>query len=624
MRKIKTIIAMILAMVLLVASTACGSVSPDIPSEPVPESTSQEGDSSVDVATLQQYLASLGFFKSAVTGEFDVNTKNAVLDFQTIYGLNVSGEADEETLDMLKMVTDALSLDEKNMNNTITMFKNVDIILYKNGTYYVAPNTVSDTTMENAENALKAVINAYKNSTSIPGDDIRILIEVDEVPNGLFESELIDGKVDLGLVSSLTNHTVDGISFTDSKDNEITVLPDGSYTSDTGIMSAELVDYDSGKVLMPLSDINVDEYPVNVHEGYTDRYCFRTIILWQMGDKWEADTDIVSDTTLDEFRKAYTAIRYAYYHSNKIPVADIETRIQVDVNNLPEGITLNDLMYDDATGIYYITTRQLQSIAKRSGEAVTISDSEGNEITVDRTGNTESNTGNMVAQNADAETGTTEAEFESQTVDNIIPETRESEPVTTMPEEPIEVVENPTQPSNPSNPTNPTQPENPTNPTQPTTPAHEEPTTHVHDWVAITTVVHHDAITHEETVYKTVHHDEEGHWETKVISEAWDEPNMIALCVVVCHLNVPASENCYQEFASTDSYEAKKMWSAHNREVHNGKASYFCDSRWVEDGTYTHHDAVTEEVWVVDEPAWDETVITGYSCSICGETKPAN
>ncbi|WRK55524.1 hypothetical protein SD457_12525 [Coprobacillaceae bacterium CR2/5/TPMF4] len=33
-----------------------------------------------------------------------------------------------------------------------------------------------------------------------------------------------------------------------------------------------------------------------------------------------------------------------------------------------------------------------------------------------------------------------------------------------------------------------------------------------------------------------------------------------------------------------------------------------------------HHDAVTKQVWIVDQAAWDETVITGYKCS-CGATK---
>ena len=33
-----------------------------------------------------------------------------------------------------------------------------------------------------------------------------------------------------------------------------------------------------------------------------------------------------------------------------------------------------------------------------------------------------------------------------------------------------------------------------------------------------------------------------------------------------------------------------------------------------------HHEAVTEQVWVQDTPAYDETIVTGYKCS-CGATK---
>ena len=34
-----------------------------------------------------------------------------------------------------------------------------------------------------------------------------------------------------------------------------------------------------------------------------------------------------------------------------------------------------------------------------------------------------------------------------------------------------------------------------------------------------------------------------------------------------------------------------------------------------------HHDAVTEQRWVVDQNAYDKTVTTGYKCSVCGATK---
>ena len=41
----------------------------------------------------------------------------------------------------------------------------------------------------------------------------------------------------------------------------------------------------------------------------------------------------------------------------------------------------------------------------------------------------------------------------------------------------------------------------------------------------------------------------------------------------------------------------------------NGDEGYHVGD--VQVGT-THHDAVTQQVWVVDQAAWDQTVIVGY------------
>lgn len=108
-----------------------------------------------------------------------------------------------------------------------------------------------------------------------------------------------------------------------------------------------------------------------------------------------------------------------------------------------------------------------------------------------------------------------------------------------------------------------------------------------------------------EPVYKTVHHDEEGHSETVVVEEAWDEP--IYETQYVCN-------GCGKAFG-------KDLTSliVHIAEVHDDEASY--GSAPVQVGT-KHHDAVTEQRWVVDQSAWDEQVVTGYKCS-CGETKGA-
>lgn len=90
-------------------------------------------------------------------------------------------------------------------------------------------------------------------------------------------------------------------------------------------------------------------------------------------------------------------------------------------------------------------------------------------------------------------------------------------------------------------------------------------------------------------IYQTIHHDEVGHWETQVIQEAYDIP----------------------------VYERKIIGNQTGR-VYNSLDEF---SMQDDDGGYhvgdvqvgtTHHDAVTQQVWVVDQAARDETVIVGY------------
>jgi hypothetical protein len=91
-------------------------------------------------------------------------------------------------------------------------------------------------------------------------------------------------------------------------------------------------------------------------------------------------------------------------------------------------------------------------------------------------------------------------------------------------------------------------------------------------------------------IYQTVHHDEVGHWETQVIQEAWDEP--------VYERKITGNQTG-TIYPSVDAFI----------ENTNGDGSYHVGD--VQVGT-THHDAVTQQVWVVDQAAWDETVIVGY------------
>ena len=91
-------------------------------------------------------------------------------------------------------------------------------------------------------------------------------------------------------------------------------------------------------------------------------------------------------------------------------------------------------------------------------------------------------------------------------------------------------------------------------------------------------------------IYQTIHHEEVGHWETQVIAEAWVE---------AVYERKIIGNNTGTVYATVDEF-------AFNT---NGDEGYHVGN--VQVGT-THHDAVTQQVWVVDQAAWDETVIVGY------------
>ena len=88
--------------------------------------------------------------------------------------------------------------------------------------------------------------------------------------------------------------------------------------------------------------------------------------------------------------------------------------------------------------------------------------------------------------------------------------------------------------------------------------------------------------------YTTINHPEVGHYETLVVSQAWDEP-------------------VYEE----------RIVGGHTHRIYNNLDEFDCQD---EDGNYSvkmvqvntiHHDAVTQQVWVVDQQAWTETVASG-------------
>ncbi len=113
-----------------------------------------------------------------------------------------------------------------------------------------------------------------------------------------------------------------------------------------------------------------------------------------------------------------------------------------------------------------------------------------------------------------------------------------------------------------------------------------EPAAHTHKWVKY--------------LANTIQHKEEGHYETKVVKAAYDEPQYD--WHNVCN-------KCGKDLGTDD-------WNVINHgDICDG--SYSCIQ--VQVGTI-HHDAETTQVWVVDKPAYTEYVY-GEKCSGCDATK---
>lgn len=125
-----------------------------------------------------------------------------------------------------------------------------------------------------------------------------------------------------------------------------------------------------------------------------------------------------------------------------------------------------------------------------------------------------------------------------------------------------------------------------------TQPEHSQPE-HTHSWVEQTTTVTHEAA---------------GHYETVVVKDAWDEPVYEIQVRSICNV-------CGQDVTGNAAEHAK----AHALAGEGG--GHHTEPIQVQTGTI-RHEAVTEQVWVEDSPAYEETVGTGsYICSACGATK---
>ena len=116
-------------------------------------------------------------------------------------------------------------------------------------------------------------------------------------------------------------------------------------------------------------------------------------------------------------------------------------------------------------------------------------------------------------------------------------------------------------------------------------------TAHTHTWKA---------------VYKTVKHEEVGHWEEVEVAPAFQNP--IEEGHTICShcgldFDAPGNEN---EFASHICPDGTKGSNYHNEQVIVG---------------YETVPAIIDDVWVVDQKAYTEQVVDYYECSECGARK---
>ena len=120
-----------------------------------------------------------------------------------------------------------------------------------------------------------------------------------------------------------------------------------------------------------------------------------------------------------------------------------------------------------------------------------------------------------------------------------------------------------------------------------------------------------------EAQYRTVHHDEEGHYENVCVQEAYDEPVYEGhyFCNY-CEKDITASgEGPAHCIACGPPYPPDHPQYG---QFETQGSSYSTGRVQVDT---IHHEAVYEKKWIVDKKAYDEQVEDGYKCTTCGVTK---
>ena len=107
-----------------------------------------------------------------------------------------------------------------------------------------------------------------------------------------------------------------------------------------------------------------------------------------------------------------------------------------------------------------------------------------------------------------------------------------------------------------------------------------------HKWKDLTKVVHYDEVGHYETVEK--------------------QRKVIKCKCPVCYKNFSSVEEYYNHFDNT------------HKPSYDGDPVSILRNQYTSETTYETYEV---EQWVVDKDSYDEIVVVGYKCEICGEEK---
>lgn len=189
---------------------------------------------------------------------------------------------------------------------------------------------------------------------------------------------------------------------------------------------------------------------------------------------------------------------------------------------------------------------------------------------------------------------------------------------TTAPDIPVEnQPDTPNIPDTPETPDTPDTPNTPETPDTPDTPTTQQPVC-AHTYLAASciapttctlcgdTLGNVDPSAHSwKPVYALVHHDEVGHYETKEVHYK----KIVYLCFF-CGYNQDGYDSLEElrEHITVHAYDS-------NYGYVTSRPDLLADDREVWATKY-------EEVWVVDQKAYDENRLIHYTCSLCNSTKP--